>query len=182
MIGENYLCWILERADGSNDFCGRREALKSLRNCQQKYRVRVRLSRFPPNGEDWRDVTGGFLNAFNTNHILGIGRIESGNSDFRTGQTIGDVVSTIQGAVEILIGGGGEAGGVALDATGVGIVPGVALNGASLGLITHGVAVAGSGLKNLTGEVLERNWGIELGDSLTRPKRKNEKFGLSAQL
>jgi len=101
-----------------------------------------------PNGEDWKDVAGGFLNAFNTNQILGIGRTESGNSDFRRGQAIGDAVSTIQGAVEIIAGSGGEGAGLGLDATGVGAFAGVPLNVASATVITHGVAVGGLGLKN----------------------------------
>lgn len=108
-----------------------------------------------PDGEDWKDVAGGFFNAFNTNQVLGIGRTQGGNSDFRTGQAIGDAVSTIQGAVEILIGGGGEGAGLALDATGVGAIAGVPLNVASAGVIAHGVAVGGIGLKNLTGAALD---------------------------
>ena len=104
-----------------------------------------------PNGEDWKDVASGFMNAFNTNQVLGIGRTEGGNSDFRNGQAFGDAASTLQGVAEILIGGGGEVGGVALDATGVGAVAGVPLNIASAAVITHGVAVGGTGLKNLTG-------------------------------
>jgi RHS repeat-associated protein len=108
-----------------------------------------------PDGEDWKDVAGGFLNAFNTNQVLGIGRTAGGNSDFRTGQAIGDAVSTIQGTVEALIGGGGEAGGLALDATGVGAVAGIPLNVASAGVIAHGVSVAGVGLKNLGNAVFK---------------------------
>ncbi len=107
-----------------------------------------------PDGEDWKDVAGGFFNAFNTNQVLGFGRTDGGNSDFRTGQAIGDAVSTIQGAVEILIGGGGEGAGLALDATGVGAIAGVPLSVASAGVIAHGVAVGGVGLKNLTGSAL----------------------------
>jgi RHS repeat-associated protein len=103
-----------------------------------------------PNGEDWKDVASGFMNAFNTNQVLGIGRTQDGNSDFKTGQAFGDAVSTLQGVAEMIVGGGGEVGGLALDATGVGAVAGVPLNIASAGVIVHGTAVAGTGLKNLT--------------------------------
>ena len=102
-----------------------------------------------PNGEDWKDVASGFMNAFNTNQVLGIGRTGGGNGDFRTGQAFGDAASTLQGVAEMLIGGGGEAGGIALDATGVGAIAGVPLNIASAGVIVHGTAVAGTGLGNL---------------------------------
>jgi len=109
-----------------------------------------------PNGEDWKDVANGFMNAFNTNQVLGIGRTQDGNSDFKTGQAFGDAVSAIQGVAEMIVGTGGEVGGLALDATGVGAVAGVPLNIASAGVITHGVAVAGAGLGNL-GMALYKN-------------------------
>ncbi len=108
-----------------------------------------------PNGEDWKDVASGFMNAFNTNQVLGIGRTEGGNNDFRTGQAFGDAASSIQGVAEMLLGSGGEGAGLALDATGVGALAGVPLNIASAGVFVHGAAVAGTGLKNLTGAALE---------------------------
>ncbi|HEU0124238.1 MAG TPA: RHS repeat-associated core domain-containing protein, partial [Bryobacteraceae bacterium] len=97
-----------------------------------------------PNGEDWKDVASGFFNAFNTNQMMGIGRTEGGNSDFRTGQAFGDAVSTIQGVAEMIVGTGGEVGGIALDSTVVGATLGIPLNVASAGVIVHGTAVAGT--------------------------------------
>jgi RHS repeat-associated protein len=91
-----------------------------------------------PDGADWQDVLKGVVNAFTSNNAVGAGRISSGNDDFKTGQAIGDAVSTVTGAVETVIGGGGEVLGVGLDATGVGAVLGVPLNVAAAGLVVHG--------------------------------------------
>ncbi len=110
-----------------------------------------------PNGEDWEDALKGAINALTSNNALGLGRIDGGNSDFRVGQAIGDAVSTLQGTLEILGGVGGEAGGLALDATGGGAVVGVPLNVASAGVIAHGATVVGLGVKNLTGAVFKNS-------------------------
>jgi len=77
-----------------------------------------------PDGEDWRDALAGALNAFGSDNLLGAGRASGGNSDFRTGQAVGDAVATVQGTVETLVGIGGEVGGTLLDFTGVGALVG----------------------------------------------------------
>ena len=56
-----------------------------------------------------------------------------------------DVLSMALGAGAIVLGVGGEVGGVALDATGVGAVAGVPINIASAGLIATGVAAMAAG-------------------------------------
>jgi len=94
-----------------------------------------------PDGEDWQDYLKGAINAFTSNNT-GVGRISSGNGDFKTGQAIGDAISTVTGALETVIGSGGEVLGVGLDATGAGAVLGVPLNVASAGLIVHGGTTA----------------------------------------
>ena len=95
-----------------------------------------------PDGADWQDYLKGAINAFTSNNTVGVGRISSGNGDFKTGQAIGDAVSTVVGTVETLAGTGGEVLGSALDLTGVGAVVGVPLNVAAAGLIVHGGTTA----------------------------------------
>jgi hypothetical protein len=102
-----------------------------------------------PDGEDWQDVLKGAFNGYTSSNTLNAGRIESTNSDFRLGQAIGDAIATVQGAVEVLAGTGGEVGGTALDLTGVGAVVGVPVNVVSAGAIVHGGTVATTGLANL---------------------------------
>ncbi len=53
-----------------------------------------------PDGEDWQDALKGGLNTFFSDNAFGAGRINSANSDFQTGQAIGDAVATVQGTVE----------------------------------------------------------------------------------
>jgi len=102
-----------------------------------------------PDGEDWQDILKGAINGYTSSNTLNAGRIDSSNSDFRSGQAIGDAVAAVQGTVEFLGGIGGEVGGTALDLTGVGAVAGVPINVASGVAIVHGGTVAGTGLANL---------------------------------
>ncbi len=104
-----------------------------------------------PDGEDWQDALKGALNAFTSDNAFGAGRISGGNSDFRTGQAIGDAVATVQGTVETLAGLGGEVGGTLLDLTGVGALVGVPVQVVSAGAIVQGgstAAIAGGHLGN----------------------------------
>jgi hypothetical protein len=95
-----------------------------------------------PDGEDWQDALKGGLNAFFSDNAFGAGRSNSGNSDFRTGQAIGDAVATVQGTVETLAGIGGEIGGTVLDFTGVGALIGVPAQVVSAGAIVQGSSTA----------------------------------------
>ena len=56
-----------------------------------------------------------------------------------------DVAAMLGGAGLMALGGAGEVGGVALDATGVGAPAGISLNVASAGLIVTGAGIAGAG-------------------------------------
>ena len=100
-----------------------------------------------PNGEDFWDYVVGAANAFGSDNALGAGRATSGNSDFKTGQAIGDAVATLTGTLEAL-GGGGEALVTSPAAlTGVGIV----VPAAGAAVAAHGVttaAIAGDNLAN----------------------------------
>ena len=98
-----------------------------------------------PDGHDFWDYVKGAVNAFTSDNTAGAGRMDSGNGDFQRGQAIGDAVATVTGTLEMLGGAGGEAGGVALDATGVGAIAGVPINVASAGVIAHGAVTAGEG-------------------------------------
>ena len=79
-----------------------------------------------PNGQSWRDVVNGAVNAIKSNFVLGIGR-DTGNQDYKTGQKIGDIVSIGLGLYEANVGIGGATGGGALVLTGAGTAPGVAV-------------------------------------------------------
>jgi RHS repeat-associated protein len=59
-----------------------------------------------PDGEDFWDAVKGTINAFTSDNAFGAGRINSGNSDFHTGQAVGDAIATVTGTAEALFGGG----------------------------------------------------------------------------
>lgn len=61
----------------------------------------------------------------------------------------GDVAEMAVGAAMIFFGGGGQVGGVALDATGVGAVVGVPLHLAAAGLVTAGASAVTHGARSL---------------------------------
>lgn len=65
------------------------------------------------------------------------------------GALIGDGAAIAAGIGLMVLGAGGQVGGVALDATGVGVVVGVPVHIASAAVITSGVAVAGVGAASL---------------------------------
>jgi len=120
-----------------------------------------------PDGADWQDVLKGVVNAFASNNVAGAGRISDSNGDFKTGQAIGDAISTVTGAVETAIGSGGEALGIGLDATGVGAVLGVPLNVAAAGLIVHGATTTGVSGVHLAQDA---NEAISSGSPRTKPE------------
>jgi RHS repeat-associated protein len=102
-----------------------------------------------PDGKDWKDVVGGALNAFGSDNAFGAGRAPGGNSDFHTGQAVGDAVATAQGAAEAFAGAGAAIGGTLLDLTGVGALIGVPAQVLAVGAVVHGgtlAAVAGGHL------------------------------------
>jgi hypothetical protein len=110
-----------------------------------------------PNGESAWDKVNGFANAVFSNNAFGAGRIPSnlysGNRvDYQSGQSVGDVFSMIQAAVEIA-GGSTLAGGGAILTVGSGglaaavSVPAVAGGAAA---VTHDVTVAGLGAYNFS--------------------------------
>ena len=91
-----------------------------------------------PDGHDAWDAILGAANAFGSDFFGGAGRQDSGNGDYKVGQAIGDFAATVVGAGETLLGGGGEVGGVALDATGVGAVAGVPVGVVSTAAVVQG--------------------------------------------
>ena len=93
------------------------------------------------------DFVAGFLNAAASNNGLG-SRVKGGDSTFSSGQTAGDVATTLQGVGEMILGGGGELGGLTLDSTGAGAIIGVPANVVSAGVIAHGGLVTINSGKN----------------------------------
>jgi RHS repeat-associated protein len=102
-----------------------------------------------PDGHDFLDYLSGVANAFVSDNAAGAGRAQGGNQDFQLGQTVGDGVATVTGAVETLGGIGGEIGGTLLDATGVGALIGVPAQVVSAGAVVHGGTTAAEGAVNL---------------------------------
>ncbi|HSE64063.1 MAG TPA: RHS repeat-associated core domain-containing protein, partial [Thermoanaerobaculia bacterium] len=100
-------------------------------------------------GRDVSDVIAGFANAFASNFFGGVGRVNSDDGDVRLGQSAGDLASIPAGAIGFLIGGGGNLGGLTLDATGVGAVVGIPVNIVSTGLMVQGVVGSAGGLIHL---------------------------------
>ncbi len=98
-----------------------------------------------PDGEDFWDAVKGTINAFTSDNAFGAGRINSGNSDFRTGQAVGDAIATVTGTAEVLFG-GGEA---IVTSPAVLTVAGAVIPAAGAATAVHGsttAAIAGSNL------------------------------------
>ena len=106
-----------------------------------------------PDGEDFWDYAAGVINAVGSNSTLGRGRASGGNNDFRWGQTVGDAFSAAQGVAEAVVGVGGEAAGLVLDATGIGALVGVPVGVAAAGVAAHGVVTAAIGTANFMSDV-----------------------------
>ena len=91
-----------------------------------------------PDGEDWKDIWAGAVNAFGSDNLLGAGRALGGNSDFRQGQAIGDAAATITGTAEALFG-GGEA---IITSPAALTVAGAVIPVAGVGVAAHGATTA----------------------------------------
>jgi RHS repeat-associated protein len=113
------------------------------------------LSRVDADGHDccdfWQVVNflAGAANAYGGDNLAGAGRQQQTTTEGKIGAAVGDTVAAVQGVVEVVAGTGGEAGGVALDATGAGAVVGVPLNVASAVVIAHGATTATEGVAHL---------------------------------
>ncbi len=123
-----------------------------------------------PTGESWQEAWQGWLgfsNSIVTNATFGIGRVNSNNDYFQTGQTIGDATSIVIGAAEtaagIITAAGGAAGVIVLSPTGVGAVGSAGVSAMGVGVAAHGFGNAMSGLSNLM---------RALGSSRTSPNRQ----------
>jgi RHS repeat-associated protein len=99
----------------------------------------------------WQVVNflAGAANAYGSDNLAGAGRQQQTTTEGKIGAAAGDAVAAVQGVVEVVAGTGGEAGGVALDATGAGAVVGVPLNVASAVVIAHGATTATEGVAHL---------------------------------
>ncbi|MDP9268026.1 MAG: hypothetical protein M3P27_06820, partial [Acidobacteriota bacterium] len=99
--------------------------------------------------DDVMNFAGGAANAYGSDNLLGAGRVDQTTGAGKMGAAFGDAAATVQGAGEVLFGGGGEVAGVVLDATGVGAVVGVPVNVVSAGVIAHGATTAVIGSAHL---------------------------------
>lgn len=102
-------------------------------------------------GDVWNviDFAMGVANAYGSDNLAGAGRVSQDTTAGRMGAAFGDAGAMATGSLEFLGGLGGEAGGGALDSTGVGAIVGVPANVASAGLIVHGGTTAAEGAGNL---------------------------------
>lgn len=104
---------------------------------------------FGPTGQSVLDFGDGAVNAWSTNQIGGLLRRKPTSQAMANGQLVGDVVSVVQGAVEVVGGATGFAAGGVMDATGVLIVPGLAVGVASTATMVHGGTVTASATKGI---------------------------------
>jgi RHS repeat-associated protein len=91
----------------------------------------------------------GFANAYGSDNLAGVGRMDQPTSAGKIGAAFGDAAATVQGTAEALFGGGVEVGGLALDSTGVGAAAGVPANAAGAALIVQGTITAETGFSTL---------------------------------
>jgi hypothetical protein len=103
----------------------------------------------PPDCTDEINFVMGAANAFGSDYLLGAGRVNQMTSAGQLGAAVGDFGAAVAGGAETLAGAGGEVGGFALDATGVGAAIGVPANVVSAGAIVQGAAAATMGVTNL---------------------------------
>jgi RHS repeat-associated protein len=101
-----------------------------------------------PDGHDFWDFINGAANAFSTDFVAGVGR-QTSNGDYSQGQKFGDAAAIVVGGIETIVGGGGEVGGLALDATGVGAAVGVPAGVVSTAAIVQGGSAVTLGASNL---------------------------------
>lgn len=120
--------------------------------------LQIRIASFPPGGpalpsdDSWGPsavTTLGEAAAWTYNHTV----VPAVNAAADVAQAMAehpdDLVEMASGATMIFVGGGGQVGGLALDATGVGAVAGVPLHVAAAGLMTAGAAATAHGATSL---------------------------------
>ncbi len=116
-----------------------------------------------PDGHwDWNDVgnfVAGFGNAYGSDNLGGVGRMEQTTNAGRIGAAFGDAAATIQGTAETLSGLGTTGVGVATAPTGVGVA--VAVVGVAE--VAHGSVTASTGFVHL----------LSAATSDSGPTRKN---------
>ncbi len=113
------------------------------------YTINNPLRYVDPDGHDFWDFVNGAANAFSTDFFAGVGRQDPVNGDYASGQKFGDAAAVVGGAIETVLGFGGEVGGLALDATGVGALVGVPAGMVSTAAIVQGGAAVGTGAGHL---------------------------------
>ncbi len=91
----------------------------------------------------------GAVNAWGSDNVLGYGRVTQTTTAGQLGSAAGDFGAAIQGAVQVIVGTGGNIGGAALDATGVGSVVGVPVNVVSTTVTVQGAGTAATAAVNL---------------------------------
>jgi len=99
-----------------------------------------------PNGEDPLDVVNGFGNGLGSSLAAGAGR-QSGNSDYRLGQQLGDIAALAVGGAEFNSGTTMAAGSLALVAPSGGAMAPAAAGGTVLA--THGAVTIATAVKNI---------------------------------
>jgi RHS repeat-associated protein len=129
-----------------------------------------------PNGQGASDFLNAAGNAIVSDNLGGAGRQEQTTTSGKVGAAVGDFVATVQGAVEDVVGGGGEVAGVGLDSTGVGALAGVPVGVGSTVLIAHGTATAGTGFTHLLKAATEDDTKVHGNTAGNQPAELYEKY------
>ncbi len=103
-------------------------------------------------GHDDLSYWAGKISAFVSDNLLGIGRVESSNSDFKAGQTDGDEAALTQSAFEITAGEVVKDSGEALTLSVVGSEAGITATGVGVFAELHGVATGSIAATHLMAE------------------------------
>ena len=93
-----------------------------------------------PDGRDTWDKISGFVNAFGSDNLLGAGRVDGPNDDYKAGQHAGDFAASVTGLIEVGLGGSGGAGSAVVSMTGVGALVGAPAAVVSGTVVVHGGA------------------------------------------
>jgi RHS repeat-associated protein len=127
---------------------------------QYGYVRNLPTTRSDPDGHDgvWAFFRG-VANAWASDNLMGAGRNDQGGVAYHLGQLIGDAGATLQGGVETLVSVAGEAAGGVLDATGVGLPAGVAVNTVSTIGLVHGSGTFATGANHLFRDKVEDSGG-----------------------
>ncbi len=146
--------WVSSRSHGARAVRGHEGLLGGLGLVGEQVRIASvpPADREPPTPDSWGETTLAALGdaaAWTYNHTAVPVVNTAADVVQAAAEHPGDLAEVALGVGMILLGGGGQVGGIALDATGVGAVAGVPLHVAAAGLMTAGAGAAAHGATSL---------------------------------